>query len=67
VGNVIRHGYRDGSHSEIEVAENTNWTASEIKNRGLKLLTFLEKRWAVRIGDEERKLEWLHLKFLGNQ
>lgn len=62
-GNKIRLGYNNGSHSEIEVAANTQWTADEIAKRGLQLLRFLEKRWDLRIGEED-KLKLLGLEFL---
>lgn len=58
-----RRGYSNGSHSEIEVAENKDWTPEKIKERGLKLLSFLENRWGVKI-DEESKLKLLGLEFM---
>ena len=60
----IRMGYNDGSHSEIEVAANDNWTAQNILQRGLTLLTFLEHRWDVKFESREGMLELLFLKFL---
>ena len=70
--------YRYGSYNEIEIAENDAWTPEEIKNRGLKILEFLEKRWGLEglsredggLGSEEDRLELLQIEFLlrsGNQ
>jgi len=63
-GKVIRDGYANGSYSELEVSENADWTALEIKKRGLSLLDFMERRWEINIGTEETKLELLHLSFM---
>jgi len=57
-------GYFNGSYSEIEVAQNEDWTFKEILNRGLKLLKFMEDRWDFEIGSEEKKKKLLHLDFL---
>lgn len=63
-GKVTRNGYTNGSYSELEVADNEYWTAENIKNRGLKLLEFMEKRWDIDMGSDEDKLALLHLSFL---
>lgn len=60
---ILRNGYKNGSYSEIEVADNQDWTREDITNRGLRLLKFLEKRWAVKLNDKE-KISLLHLDFL---
>lgn len=57
-------GYIYGSYSENEVALNTDWTAEDILNRGLKLLSFMEKNWEIDLGDENNKIEFLGLEFL---
>lgn len=54
-GKKLRNGYSDGSHSEIEVSANESWGPDQIRDRGLKLLKFLEKRWEVKIKDEDRE------------
>jgi hypothetical protein len=54
-GNKLRNGYSDGSHSEIEVATNESWGPTQIRNRGLRLLNFLAKRWEIEIKDEDRE------------
>nr|QNO49112.1 hypothetical protein CPECMPGB_00032 [Methanosarcinales archaeon ANME-2c ERB4]QNO49149.1 hypothetical protein DBBAIPCH_00032 [Methanosarcinales archaeon ANME-2c ERB4] len=58
-GHRIRNGYSDGSHSEIEVAQNVQWGPEQVRDRGRKLLSFMEKRWDVRFqndADKERLL-----------
>ena len=57
-------GYADGSHSEIEVAAYSQWGASEILNRGIKLLDFMERRWNIKFEDESSKKEILFLDFM---
>lgn len=63
-GEVIRNGYDNGSYSELEVAKIDDWTATEIKERGFKLLSFMEQRWNINFGSTEEKLDLLHLSFL---
>ncbi len=60
-GDKIRNGYSDGSHCEIEVAQNPDWTPDKIKERGLRLLDFMENRWAFRFKDKETKEKLLFL------
>lgn len=52
-GTKIRNGYADGSHSEIQVAQNVTWGPVEIRDRGLKLLRFMEHRWGIRFSSAE--------------
>lgn len=59
-----RRGYEDGSHSELEVAHETDWDAKRILNRGLNILNFLEKRWDIHFKNEEQKIELLHIGFV---
>ncbi|MPX75282.1 HNH endonuclease family protein, partial [Moraxella catarrhalis] len=63
-GNEKRRGYTQGSHCEIEVAKNEIWTADTIKQRGLKLLEFMEERWGISLGDDLAKIQLLGLSFL---
>ena len=63
-GIVIRNGYSNGSYSEQEVASCDDWTSKEIKDRGLRLLKFLEKRWDISFANEEEMLSLLHLDFM---
>lgn len=48
-----RRGYQNGSHSEIEVAQETNWTADCIYQRSKKLLEFMENRWKFSFTSEQ--------------
>ncbi len=62
-GNILRNGYADGSHSEIEVSQHQHWGPDEIRERGLDLIRFMEKRWNIRfVDDEVREM----LLFLGS-
>jgi uncharacterized protein with ParB-like and HNH nuclease domain len=60
-GNVIRNGYCNGSYSEQEVSGLASWNAEQIEIRSLKLLTFLEKRWNIKIGNDDQKRDFIHL------
>ena len=66
-GEVIRNGYANGSFSELEVAKAPIWTANEIRERGIRLLKFMERRWDIRFANEAEMLELLHLSFLDNE
>jgi hypothetical protein len=57
-------GYRYGSYSEIDVANESDWTPTEISRRGLRILDFLERRWSVKLGDRTDKMRALKLEFL---
>lgn len=57
-------GYRYGCYSEIEICEFDEWGAKEIAKRGLKLLSFLEERWEVNLGNEQKKLVLLGIEFI---
>ena len=63
-GKVIRQGYSNGSYSENEVSQNTDWTPETIKDRGLRLLLFMENRWNLKFKSEEDKLRLLFLNNL---
>ncbi len=54
-------GYYNGSVSENEVAQYSEWTPIQILNRGLSLLSFMEQRWNIELGDFEFKGMLLHL------
>jgi len=66
-GTNIRNGYENGSYSEQMVSQEIEWTAETIMNRGLKLLEFMERRWSLNLGDNQSKLELLHLSFLDEE
>lgn len=62
-GQKIRNGYSDGSHSEIEVSQQTAWGSQQIYDRGTQLLSFMEKRWDFNYKNDEDKKEILFLDF----
>ena len=57
-------GFRYGSYAENEIACKSTWTANDILERGLKLLTFMEKRWGITVGDNSEKIKFLNLSFV---
>lgn len=48
-----RRGYENGSHSEIEVSKEIDWTASKIYKRSKELLQFMESRWEFSLTKEQ--------------
>jgi len=60
-----RRGYINGSHSEIEVSQEVDWTAHNIFIRGISLLDFMEKRWRLQLGNGEKN-ELLHISFIND-
>jgi hypothetical protein len=56
-GQKVRRGYSDGSHSEIEVSAYGEWNADTILERGLRLLSFMERCWDIKFPDEESKVD----------
>ena len=62
-----RNGYADGSHSEIEVAQCEDWGPDEIRERGIRLLEFMEKRWSIRFADEQAREELLFVGTAGRE
>lgn len=57
-------GYKNGSHSEMQVAKNDEWTPVHILNRGLEMLDFMEKRWDFKFKSKRDKVDLLFLNFL---
>lgn len=65
VGNVKNTiGFKYGSFSEIELTDNKQWSATEILNRSIILLKFLEKRWNIKFDDIDHMVDFLHLDFI---
>ncbi|QXE87818.1 HNH endonuclease family protein [Geomonas nitrogeniifigens] len=62
-GQKSRNGYSDGSHSEIEVSQQSTWGPKEIYERGMKLLTFMENRWGFKFKNDREKAELLFIDF----
>lgn len=52
-------GYAYGCYSEMEVAQNKDWTGKEILDRGTKLINFVKRRWDIKIDKKS------YAKFLG--
>lgn len=50
-----RRGYENGSHSEIEVAKETDWDATRIYTRSINLLNFMSERWNIQFTNEDRE------------
>ncbi len=60
-GRKLRNGYDDGSHSEIEVSRYHNWGPEEIRERGIRMLKFMEKRWDIRFADDAAREKLLFI------
>ncbi|OCN05230.1 hypothetical protein A4S06_02270 [Erysipelotrichaceae bacterium MTC7] len=48
-----RRGYQNGSHSEIEVSKEADWSADRIYQRSKSLLKFMETRWQFNFTNEQ--------------
>lgn len=59
-----RPGYKDGSHSEIEVSNYNEWTSEQILDRGLRILEFMSQRWRIKFKSKDDKIQLLFLEFL---
>ena len=59
-----RIGFLYGTFSEVEIAQYNDWNAESILNRGLLIISFIERRWGVRIGNKKDKIAFLGLSFL---
>lgn len=57
-------GYENGSHSEMQVAKYLEWTPKEILNRGLKMISFMEKRYDFIITSKADRIKLLGLDFM---
>lgn len=51
--NKGRRGYKNGSHSEIEVSKYDEWNANCIYERSKMLLNFMEKRWKISFSSDQ--------------
>ena len=60
----IRQGYSDGSHSEIEVSNYSDWNADTILDRSIKLLEFMENRWGLKFENKTFMVDLLFLDFM---
>lgn len=57
-------GFKYGSFSEIELTNYSDWTAVEILDRSIRLLSFMEKRWGIQIGSHQKKIDFLNIGFV---
>ena len=57
-------GFKYGSYSENEIACKEEWSAKDILDRGIKLLSFMEGRWDIGFGDSAEKIKFLNLSFV---
>lgn len=48
-----RRGYENGSHSEIEVSKELDWSADRIYARSKQLLRFMEARWKLSLTSDQ--------------
>ena len=60
-GSKLRNGYANGSHSEIEVSSSEKWGHEEIRERGIKLIKFMERRWDIKFANDGAREEILFL------
>ena len=65
-GKKLRNGYADGSHSEIEVSTQKAWGPDQIRERGLRLLQFMENRWDFRFKNDAEREELLCPQLTGD-
>lgn len=56
-------GYSYGCYSENELALEETWAAKQIVLRGVRMLTFMEMRWGVSLGNNKEKVSILGLEF----
>lgn len=57
-------GYSYGCYSEIEVAQNEEWTPMTILERGIILADFFQKRWGIKFHSNQQVIHFLGLEFL---
>lgn len=56
--------FNDGSHNELEVSRNEDWTSEDILVRGLKIVKFMEKEWNFIIPNLAERKRFLGLDFM---
>ena len=60
-GSKLRNGYADGSHSEIEVSHCKDWGPVEIRERGIRLIKFMEMHWDICFADDQAREKMLFI------
>lgn len=64
VGKDRVRGYNNGSHSEMRVAQKEEWTPTEILNRGLEMINFMEERFDFIVPNKADRIRMLGLDFM---
>jgi hypothetical protein len=59
-------GYCYGCYAENEIAQYADWTPDDVLKRGHVMLSFMEKRWGLYLGDDKQKTFMLGLDFLSH-
>ena len=59
--------YGNGSKSEVEVSKIDKWTPEAILNRGMELLSFMEKEFDFKFPHDLYRKKLLGLKFMANE
>ena len=57
-------GYFNGSHSEMKVANSIEWTPTEILNRGLEMIKFMESKYDFIVPSKADRIKMLGLDFM---
>src|ERR1035441_1337124 len=57
-------GFNQGSFSELRIAQSADWTPTEVLQRGVELLNFIEERWAIPKSTRPTKVSLLKLEFI---
>lgn len=60
-------GFRYGCYAENEISREVEWTPEQIKNRGLKMIKFMERRWTLNLGSDAEKMYLLNIEFLQSE
>jgi predicted transport protein len=64
LGKDRTRGYLNGSHSEMKVAQNNEWTPNEILQRGLEMINFMEERYDFIVPNKADRERMLGLDFM---
>ena len=63
-GKDRNRGYFNGSHSEMRVANSSEWTPAEILNRGLEMIKFMEEKYDFIVPSKADRIKMLGLDFM---
>ena len=59
-----KFGYAAGTLSENQVANYDEWTPTQILDRGIILMRFIENEWGLDFGGDRKIKEILNLEFI---